>query len=496
MHRYESASMFFEIALAGRTVKTVAGKLGKPGQETGKTTVKRYPSAAAAKQAHDKELVAKTQKSYVLVPAKPVASTRTFALGNRTWSVTLDGVRLTHGRSAVEHVTPAEALAAYNKLVRDKLRVGFVEQTSRNPDLERAIDDDPYNASTYSVLGDWLHGQGDPRGELIALQLAGKSIPALDHIAAHAPDLLGPLAAHVKCYDGLYYKPAPDALTWQYGFIHRARMSFNQYWNATFQGDLGDVLELLLRHPSGRFLTELSLMYNDDPADGDLQSLIDLLAKLAPRSLRKLVIGDDVDQISWYHVGKLGKLWPAVPALEVLEIEAGSFDLGTLTLPALRRAIFKTGGLSRASGDAIASATWPRLEHLEVYYGDDDYGGQCKIADALPLLARTDLPGLRRLGLMNSMFADELCAALPRSKLLPQLEYLDLSFGLMSDDGARSIAAHRDAFAHLDVLDVSQNYLSAAGLALLKGTAAKVIAGDQKQVFEDSPDFRYVTVGE
>ena len=43
--------------------------------------------------------------------------------------------------------------------------------------------------------------------------------------------------------------------------------------------------------------------------------------------------------------------------------------------PNLKKAIFKTGGLSKASGKSIAAANWPKIEHLEVYYGDDEYGG-------------------------------------------------------------------------------------------------------------------------
>ena len=484
--------MFFEIALAGKTVKSVLGKKGNPG----KTEIKKYASEAAARAAHDEAVTAKTKKQYTLVPAKPIPSTRTFALGDKTWELTLDDKRVTAGKTTVEHATPIEALGDYNKKLAAKLKAGYVERVPRNPDLERAIASDPYDTTSYSVLADWLQGQGDPRGELMALQLANKAIPALDYLAEHATALLGPLAAHVKCYDGLYYKPAPDAFTWKYGFIHRARMSFNHYWNDEFKGELAEVLETLLNHPSGRFLAELTFMYNDDPSDGDLQSLIDTLAKHAPATLRKLVIGDDVDQISWYHVGKLGTLWPAVPKLEILEIEAGSFDLGELELPAMRRAIFKTGGLSQASGKAIAAAKWPTIEHLEIYYGDDDYGGDCTIKQVLPLLARTDLPALRRLGLMDSMFSDELVAALPTSKLLPQLEHLDLSYGLLSDDGAKTIAAHRDAFAHLTVLDVSHNYLTPTGVKLLRGVANKVISGDQKQLDEENPEWRYVTVSE
>jgi hypothetical protein len=345
------------------------------------------------------------------------------------------------------------------------------------------------------VLGDWLQEQGDPRGQLIALQLAGKHREALAMIDEQKAFLLGPLAEHAVCYDHLYHDPAPDAFEWSFGFIHAARISYMQPWVEAFEGEIADVLEMLLRHPSGRFLAKLTLMYNNHTADHDLQPVIDVLVRLPPPTLRELVIGDKVDQISWYQVGDLGKLWSKVPGLERLDIEAGQFDLGKLDLPALRHAVFETGGLSRESGRAIAAAKWPKIERLDVFYGDNDYGGECNIEQVKPLLARTDMPALRHLAVCDAVFADQICAALPNAKLLPQLKTLDLSKGIMTDDGAKILAANKSAFVHLDVLDVSDNYLTKAGIAALRGVAKKVIAIDQKDDDGD-PEFRYVTVGE
>jgi hypothetical protein len=110
------------------------------------------------------------------------------------------------------------------------------------------------------------------------------------------------------------------------------------------------------------------------------------------------------------------------------------------------------------------------------------------------LLGRTDLPALRHLGLMNSELADQLPAALARSKLLPQLRELDLSMGTMTDEGARAIAQHRDAFKHLEKLNVSLNYLSKGGVATLKGAARTLVAGTQRA--DEDPEYRHPAVGE
>ena len=150
--------------------------------------------------------------------------------------------------------------------------------------------------------------------------------------------------------------------------------------------------------------------------------------------------------------------------------------------------------MSRSYSEAIASAKLPSIEHLEIWYGDDNYGGDATLDDVEPLLSRTDLPKLRRLGLRNAQFTDALIAPLANSKLLRQLLELDLSMGVLTTEGAQALVAHRDAFKHLGVLDVSQTYLDDKEVASLKGVAKMVIADDLRD--DDDPDYRYPAVGE
>ena len=360
--------------------------------------------------------------------------------------------------------------------------------------LEQAILADPYDRNAYMVYGDWLQQQGDPRGELIALQLANKNASALVMMDRHANALYGLLAAHKKTYDG---KKA-EAFVWKYGFIHAARLSHDSYADSDFHGKLVDILDQLLSHPSGRFLAELTVVFNGDPNEDDLQDIIELLARRAPPTLRKLHFGDfeylGVDtEMSWYHVGNLAPLWAAVPRLAHLVVQGGDFALGSIALPKLRSAAFRTGGLAQVSARAIASATWPEIEDLEIWYGDDNYGGDATADDVRTLLARTDMPALRRLGLMNAEFTDDLCALIPTAKLAKQLRELDLSKGCMTDEGAEELAEAAGVLS-LDKLDVSENYLSDQGVRMLRGVAKTVIADDQRD--DDDPEYRHPAVGE
>lgn len=116
------------------------------------------------------------------------------------------------------------------------------------------------------------------------------------------------------------------------------------------------------------------------------------------------------------------------------------------------------------------------------------------MADVAPLIARTDLRALRHLGLMNAEFTDALAALLPTAPIVAQLTELSLAKGVLTDAGAQALAAHKDALAHLAVLDVSECFLSDAGIKALKGCAKKVVIGDQQD--DDDPAYRSPAVGE
>ena len=373
-----------------------------------------------------------------------------------------------------------------------------------NPALENAIVENPYDSDAYLVYADWLQARGDPRGELIALQAAGKDMEANELLAKHVDYFLGPLQAHQKTHDdelqnngrinsAAWIAENQQAFKWKNGFIYRLRLGHARWADDGFKGTLAkDVLAPVLAHPSGKFIVEIAINENDE-TDDDLQDIIDVLAERAPPTLRKLHIGDNVDQISWYQVGNLGALWKAVPKLTHLEIEAGQFQLGTIDLPNVVRAVFKTGGLSKESMKAIAQAHWPKIEHLEVWIGDEDYGGDAFIDDVEPLLDRTDLEHLRYLGIKNAVFQNELVPLLATSKLVQQLDTLDISQGVLTDESIELFTQHRTAFSHLTI-DVSETYLSAQAQATLASLCRRLIADEMRE--DEGPEDRYVRVGE
>jgi uncharacterized protein (TIGR02996 family) len=442
-------------------------------------------------------------------PPKPPPEVRYFEHGDKFWELSVEELAITT-RTGKRGAAGQTKLKAFDKgyetthearkLVRAKTKAGFVEtlpgeRSSHhvNAALEKTLRADPTDAATFAVYADWLQAQGDPRGELAALQIAGQDKAAAKFLKANAAHLLGPLIDRQRCFDGNDKKK--QAFTWKHGFIAAARLAHNQYGD-NWKGVLAtDVLLPLLQHPSGKFLVELTLNDNDDPSEDTLDDLFAMIAEHPIPTLRKLRIGDDVPQISWYRVGNVGKAWSGLPNLTHFDIEAGEFSLGEITLPHLVHAVFYTGGLSKAAAASIANATWPKLEHLEVYFGDPEYGCTAKLADALAILESCKrLKHLRYLGLENAEFQAELIPHLAASKVTKQLHTLDMSDGILLDEHVDLLLTHRDAFAHLEVLDVSNTWLTKKAIARLAGVARTIRA--ENCWHDANPEFRYVRVGE
>lgn len=475
MPRYEFAegrsNKFWDISLDGNSFTTTWGKIGTAGQ----SAVKTFASPTEARSQHDKLVAEKVKKGY----------------------------RLVESASGSAPAKKAEA----------KVRVAPVQSIihdARNPELERAIIEEPTNRQAFAVLADWLQEQGDPRGELISLQLGNKDKQARAHLEKHLEYFFGPLKEHQLVHDegannsrshlrtaaqeAAWEKTQQQAFLWRNGFIYRVRLSHDSTSDEGWDGKTVDLLKEVLRHPSGRFVVEFAFQSNGDPNEDDLQDLIDELGENAPLTTRKITFGDNVDQVSWHHTGDLGSLWKGVPNLRTLEIETGHFDVGAMTAPNLERAIFITGGLSQSCGRNIATASMPRIKHLEIYYGDHSYGGDCSAEEVFPLVARSDLTQLTTLGLKNSRFSDDIARLLHQAPILKTVRTLDLSLGTLTDEGAEALAAARESLTHLETLNLTRNYLTKTGVKLVKGLCPNVIVNDQQEA-EDEDD-RYVAIAE
>lgn len=361
----------------------------------------------------------------------------------------------------------------------------------RDAALEAAIALDLEDRSAYEVYADWLVERDDPRGEWIHVELALEDRPDDAELVARRTELL---ARHEGTWCGAlsssgYWPTRPIVVRWRRGFMARVEIA-SQYES--------DEAALIYRElaglPAAALLTELRIgvACSYGGADDDDMTTLEALSAHPIATLRALEL--DVDhQLSWTHIGDVSRANAALADLESLSITAGRLTLGAIDLPRLRRLRLITGGLRAHVPASIAAARWPALEELSVYFGTGTYGGDCTIADARPLLAGTNLPRLRSLGLANSEFSDELAVAIGRAAILPRLTTLDLSQGTLGSDGARAILDHAAAFEHLERLDLSENYLSGEIARELRDRLPQTVIDNQKT---EEGGGRYVSVSE
>jgi len=337
--------------------------------------------------------------------------------------------------------------------------------------LEARIVADPSDTAAYAVYADWLQRQGDPRGELIALQLAREAELARNpkgrstlktaiakHVARHAATLFGGLAALVSDVRDL----AAEPFVWRLGFIHRVVLKTRR------GGDLGAIVAEVLRHPSGRFVRELAIRCDDID---EAHRVVDALCELAPPTLSELDLLVADERLD------LDALWPAVARLRRLTVVARAFDLGAVCVPAVERARFATVRLSGDNMRSIAAAPWPVLERLELRFGGRFEPSSASLEDVLRLLERTDLPALTHLKLRGCEHAGEALTALADSALGRQLVVVDLSYGNVERASLRKLAVHVTSFPALREL-----WLPSAVLP----EAQQMLAGIAKHLVSDA----------
>ncbi|MFI1567165.1 STM4015 family protein [Streptomyces sp. NPDC020490] len=223
-------------------------------------------------------------------------------------------------------------------------------------------------------------------------------------------------------------------------------------------------------------------------------------------ALRALFFGDIVMEeceISWITQTDVTPLLNGFPALEVFGVRGGSnlrFD--GVRHEALRELVVQAGGLPGHVVRGIGACDLPALAHLDLWLGTPDYGGDSEVSDLEPILSGARLPRLRHLALRNSEMQDAVAAALASAPVVAQLEVLDLSMGVLTDEGAGALLGGQP-LTHLKKLDLHHHYLSESFVdRVLKtlepaGVEVDLSRDDAEEDTEDDGTvWRYVAVGE
>jgi len=239
--------------------------------------------------------------------------------------------------------------------------------------------------------------------------------------------------------------------------------------------------------------------HGDDPEQTSAE-VIELLCKSKARlpKLAAIYVGDitsEENEMSWIKQSDLSPLLKAFPSLQLLRARGGDgLQLSRPEHPTLRGLALETGGMDVSMIRSVCTSKFPKLEYLELWLGTDEYGANHSIADLQPILSGRLFPELKYLGLRNYQQADDLAAVVVNSPILSRIETLDLSLGVLTDEGAKALLKIPRS-PTLKKLNLHYNFIGADLIKQLKSLPLTVDASKPSNMDEDE-EWRFVAVGE
>ncbi|MFA1545777.1 STM4015 family protein [Actinomadura chokoriensis] len=262
----------------------------------------------------------------------------------------------------------------------------------------------------------------------------------------------------------------------------------------------GDVFARFLRTVDTAEVTALIIGYWGASYDSGAADPVALLTEVAGSfpKLRALFLGDitgEESEISWIEHSDITPLFAAFPDLERFEVRgAQGLGLDPIKSDRLKVLRFESGGLPAGVVRAVGASELPNLEHLDLWLGEDNYGGDATVADLAPFLGGERLPALRHLGLEDSEIQDEIAAAVAGAPVVARLESLSLAMGVLTDQGAEALLAGQP-LTHLRELDLHHHFLSDAMVERVRAALPGVQVNLDDQEKPDG-DWHYIAVSE
>lgn len=441
----------------------------------------------------------------------------------------------------------ATAKKEHDKLVAEKLKKGYVETTpgttaapakatsSEQKAIESALVNHADEVAAHSAYADYLMEQGDPRGEFIQVQLsledATRSKKERDALRKREAALLkerakewlgdagrllvGNWSGEDKPYyfrfargwvDYIRVAPAPEAMfaaiarSPESRLLRRLEVIYDmRYHPFDFDQFITELNEVLTEDEK----LEMHTFYMYDPPSDILSPLTE-----SPNlsNLRILKLGFSDNQLAHSTqtcpfekctVAQILDLMKKCPRLEELYINNEMRpidDVFSSELLANIRVLqyyyasayntYRDPHEPYPLGSLAANKSLKNLTTLRFHPGRD---AEIDIDELDALLNSKNLPSLEHLQVHMIANADEAADRIARSGILKRLKTLDIAYGVMTDDGARVLAAACPDLKKLEVLNVSHHALTSTGVSALKKTGVRVIADEQ----HDAEDYYY-----
>lgn len=246
-----------------------------------------------------------------------------------------------------------------------------------------------------------------------------------------------------------------------------------------------------------------ALIINFERGGDHFPELSEMLIQASPflPNLKALFINEltvDECEISWIINDDCTPILIQFPQLNHFQIRGSGTRFVDLKLHCMETLIVESGGLGHEAIEDLRFADLPNLQHLEIWTGQEDFGGSCESRHIIDLLTHQRHEQLRHLGIRNCEFADEVIEWLVRSPLIEQLESVDFSLGCVSDRGAQSLLDCA-AVRNLKSLDLHYHYISEPWMQQLRSLPIDVNTDEPQEpddIDDDGEPLRYSAVGE
>lgn len=387
---------------------------------------------------------------------------------SKFWNIKLDGDShtVTYGRMGTDGQSKTKsfddadkAKKDYEKLVNAKLSKGYVDAGGGSAQTSGGGDDLP--------------------------AIAFHSIHHLDDIHENAKTFIG---LRVADYDP-EKKPAKGGKT-----VYR----FRSDWEDDHQVE--HLQHFLATDEAGEAKGIVIGNWGGEESQGEPDEVIKLLIDNKDRltSLVAIYLGDitsEENEMSWIQQTDISPLLAAFPNLQLLRTRgADGLKLSKPKHKKLRGLVIESGGLGVHIIKSICKSDFPNMEHLELWLGTEEYGLSASVEDLQPILSGKLFPKLKYLGLRNCQFVDDIAAVIVNSPIIERIESLDLSLGVLTDEGGRAFLSLPDNTT-LKHISLHHNYLTPDVSKQLKKLPVKFDLSNPSHMDQDE-EWRFVAVGE
>ena len=389
----------------------------------------------------------------------PGVTMRTFQRGeDRFWTIDRKSLSITVSFGKVggkpqtrKTVSKREATARqlYQRMIRDKLRDGYVETTpppaplaATGKALESALVENPDDVAAHMALADWLSEQPEPtlqtRGEFIRVQLAleNPKLPAGERNKLQKREKLLRKTCErdwlgQRMCDYLFDGGGDDLFVSYMGTRDIPR-EYHRGWLSRLTAPVltQGLATVLADAPCLRLLRELNVEFTTD--FGDIFAPFAKSTNLS--NVRRLKIE------AFDPEGQASDLIASLPRIEEIYLLGVGVEPGPLF--ALRnlenlRVLHMVEANHYSIRELAVNPSLKRLEELVLSPPglQEDEEPHLRLASVRALLRSKLLPSLRTLALHRSDMGDAGCREVADSGVLARLTTLDLTLGCVTDEG-------------------------------------------------------------